>query len=74
MEEEKKEGEKTCCTDKGSCCCKGGCCGCKIVIAIILFLLGGVIGYLKGMNAHKCCGMAMHMGMPMVPPSAPSAK
>jgi len=62
MDEEKKEGEKSCCTDKGSC---GGCCGCKIAIAIILFLLGGVIGYLKGMNACKCNRGFMHMGARM---------
>jgi len=69
MEEEKKEGEKTCCTDKGSCSCTGGCCGCKIAIAIILFLLGGVIGYVKGTS--KCHGCFMRMGGSMAMPSMP---
>ena len=68
MEEQKKEEEKSC----G--CKKQGCCGCKIAIAVILFLLGGVIGYLKGQCcSHKMCGMMpMHMGMGM--PTPPPAK
>ena len=68
MEDEKKDGEKKCgCSDKK------GCCGCKCAIALILFLLGGVIGYLIGEGGHKHCGMMpMHMGMGM--PTPPPAK
>ncbi|MCX5788890.1 MAG: hypothetical protein NTX64_10360 [Elusimicrobia bacterium] len=68
MEEEKKDGEKSCGCEK-----RRGCCGCKCAIAFILFLLGGVIGYLIGESGgHKRCGMMpmhMGMGMPTPPPS-----
>jgi hypothetical protein len=70
MEEAKKDEKECCCKEeKKPCGCGGGksCCGCKVAIAIILFLLGGVIGYLKGM--HCRCPMGGHaMQMPMQPP------
>jgi hypothetical protein len=71
MSEEKK-AEESCCKDEKSCNCKSGCCGCKAAIAVILFLLGAVIGYLKGTS--KCrsgCGMSMGMMGHMTPPIAP---
>jgi hypothetical protein len=69
MDEQKKEGEKTCCTDQHSCCkC---CCGCKVAIAIILFLLGGIIGYVKGSNHCKGRGCFLNMGASMPMPSMP---
>jgi hypothetical protein len=62
MEEAKKEGE-SCCSSSGGCGCGGCCVAGKALIALILLLIGGFIGYLLG-GSH--CGMkkgCMMMGM-----------
>jgi len=58
--DKKIEGE-SCCSTKG---CGSGCggCGSKMIMALVLLLLGGVIGYLMG--AHCRMGRGM-MGCPM---------
>ncbi|HAH07563.1 MAG TPA: hypothetical protein DCM05_13765 [Elusimicrobia bacterium] len=70
--EEQKKTEECCEKDEKSCKCGGhSCCGCKVAIAVILFLLGAVIGYLKGTNSGKCksgCGMRGQMTGQMMPP------
>lgn len=63
---------KECCGGKGGCRCR---CGGKLIAAIVLLLLGGVIGYLGGTR----CGMhkmhcAMSMGGAMSAPMTPPAK
>jgi hypothetical protein len=63
MDKDKKDSEE-CCSSGG---CGSGCggCGAKMVMAIVLLLVGGIIGYLMGVH----CGMhRMGMGCPM--PSA----
>jgi hypothetical protein len=55
MAEEKVEGQE--CKDDGKKCC---CCFGKVVVLILVFLVGGIIGYLKG---HGCC-RRMGCGMP----------
>ena len=62
--EEKKDekGEKDCCSGKGcSCgCCSGGgrggkgCCGCKAVAALVLLVVGGLIGFFVGHHCSTC--------------------
>lgn len=57
MEKDNKTEEK--------CCSKGGCgghcgCGAKMILAVVLLLLGGIIGYLMGSH----CGLHRGMGCP----------
>jgi len=79
MDKEKKE-----CCESGS---EGGCgCGCgsscntgKAIIALILLLVGGAIGYLMGghCSMKKMCGpkgMGMMADCPMSAPQAPEVK
>lgn len=72
MEEEKKEKcECGCECEKGKCCCSRRGCSCyKAVIAIILFVLTGAVGFLLGRctscGLHKMhsCGMMMSQQNP----------
>jgi hypothetical protein len=58
-----------------SCSCGGGCgcCGGKAIKALVLLLVGGILGYLVG--AH-CAGRSMcpMSGMTMSAPANPPAK
>ncbi len=55
--------------DEKDCCGKGGCCHCgaKLILAVVLLLVGGVVGYLMGTH---CAGRKM--GCPMAIPAAPA--
>jgi hypothetical protein len=53
--------EKTECKDEGKKCC---CCFGKVVMIILVFLVGGIIGFLKG---QCCCHHRMGCGMHMPP-------
>ena len=64
------------CKDGGKRC---GCCFGKVVMIILVFLVGGILGYLKGQNCcmHKACGMHMMpppMDMGAAPPPPAKAK
>ena len=65
MENEKKP-EGSCCSNQGcgSCGCR---CGVKLIAAVVLLLLGGVIGYLMGSHCARRMAMACPMEMPMRP-------
>ena len=65
--------EKAECKDDGKKCC---CCFGKVVMIILVFLVGGILGYLKGHCCHQRMGCGMHMPPPMEAPAmpAPSAK
>jgi hypothetical protein len=55
--QEPKSGDCGC--GKGG-CGKKHCCGCKGIAALLILLLGGVIGYLMAGNCHKShCNYAM---------------
>jgi hypothetical protein len=56
--------EKVECKDDGKKC---SCCLGKVVMLILVFLVGGIIGYLKGQNCccHRMMGCGMHMPSPM---------
>jgi hypothetical protein len=65
MEEKKEE----CCKDKGSCCSDGCGCGCRCgrgVILILVFLVGGIIGYLMGHGCGMCRKKMMGPPCPMM--------
>ncbi len=79
--ENKEKKEESCCTEQESCCCDnsgggggGGGCGCgggcscgKMLLVIVLFLVGGIIGYLLGSAPRtKCMKMMGGMGCPMM--------
>ncbi len=65
--------EKVECKDDGKKC---GCCFGKVVMIILVFLVGGILGYLKGQGCRQRMGCGMHMPPPMGAPAmpAPSAK
>jgi hypothetical protein len=69
MENQDAKTEKeSCCSSGKGCGCGKGCCAGKAAFALILLLIGGLIGYFVG---H--CGMhrgycPMPMSAPMVPP------
>ena len=67
---ENQERKDDCKTDGKKC----GCCFGKVVIIILVFLVGGIIGYLKGQRCHYM-GFGMHMPPPMeagaMPPVPP---
>lgn len=69
---EKKSEEKEECCSSGTCCGVGGCrgCGCKVILALVLLLLGGVIGYLGGSH----CAIYKKWGCPMSAPVTPPSK
>jgi hypothetical protein len=66
MAEEKKDANDSCCSEGGG-CGKGCGCACKLIAALVLLLLGGIIGYLAGSR----CSM-MKAACPMAPMSMPS--
>ena len=76
MDEQKKE---SCCKEDKGCGCGSSGCGClgKLVI-LLVFLVGGIIGYLMGHGCGMCCHKKMMMGMgagcPMTPQTPPPAK
>ncbi len=60
MENQEKSGQS----------CESGCCCTKALLAVLLFLVGGIIGYLMG--HHCCCHKRMGPCMtPMVTESHP---
>jgi hypothetical protein len=62
-QESKQEGEKSCgCGSGASCCCL------KALLAVLLFLVGGIIGFLMG---GRCCSRQMKM-CPLMPPAMES--
>ena len=66
---DKKEGSESesCCSGHGGC----GCCGARAIKLLIIFLLGGIIGYLTGTRCpyfRGSCPMAMTSSQP-TPPS-----
>ncbi|MFA6091923.1 MAG: hypothetical protein WCU88_07780 [Elusimicrobiota bacterium] len=63
MEEKKAE----CCTTEEKGCGCGCGCAAKMFIALVLLILGGVIGYLVGQHRCRTC---MMQGMMMPPPPA----
>ena len=80
---EKEHGEgKECCKSDSECecgCSGKSCCSGKAIVALILLLVGGVLGYVLG-NCHSMKHgymmkgmMNCPMGAPMTPP-APDKK
>ena len=77
MDEQKKESccggkEEKCCEDSG-CGCGSGCrCLGKLVV-LLVFLVGGIIGYLMGHGCGMCGKKKMMMGAacPMMAPQTP---
>jgi hypothetical protein len=62
-EESEKEG---CCSGHGGC----GCCGGRAIKTLIIFLLGGIIGYLAGSRCpymHGTCPYATTSPQPTTP-------
>ena len=63
----KQEGEK------GGCCSGGAkrCCGCKCVKALVLLLVGGLLGYVLGGHCayKKACPMTGMMSAPVSTPA-----
>lgn len=80
MPEEKKE--EGCCKDKGSCCSDGCGCGCRCgkgILLVLVFLVGGIIGYLMGHGCGMChkkmmMGASCPMTGQMTGPAAPAPK
>ena len=67
---DKKEGsEKEGCCSGGGCRCRGG----KLVKALVLLLLGGVIGYLAGAHCSGFKGGCPYTNM-MSPHEVPATK
>jgi|GEM_PF-2530202 len=66
MEEKKEEGAAC---GKGGCGIHCGCCVCKAIKALVLLLIGGVIGFLLG----RCCGGHRMCAMAPAAASAPAA-
>ena len=66
---EQKDEKESCCTSGG---CGKGCCAGKAAFALVLLLIGGLIGYAIG-HRGLCHGMMspcpMGMGAPMGNPS-----
>ncbi len=71
MESGQEETKKECC-GKSSCGCQSGCrkpcCSVKVLLVVMVFLLGGVIGYLMGTHCSSSryadCKMGMMAGCP----------
>ncbi|MFN0118073.1 MAG: hypothetical protein ACKVQC_07280 [Elusimicrobiota bacterium] len=71
MESGQEESKNECCAKSG-CGSKGGCrkscCGAKALLVVMLFLLGGVIGYLMGTRCSSSryadCKKAMMSACP----------
>jgi hypothetical protein len=55
MEEKKENGKEETC-GKGGCGIHCGCCACKAIKAVVLLLIGGVVGFMLG---HSCRGGRM---------------
>ena len=74
MEDKAKKDDKSCCSSGRACC------GAKTLMVLVIFLLGGIIGYLMGMHCsyggqgwhHK--GYGCPMAMMGTPGQAPSSK
>ncbi len=65
-QKEDKSGKESCCeTSSGSCGCGGkkSCCGGKAALALVLLLIGGLVGY--GIGHCHAGRMACHYGAPM---------
>jgi len=65
MDKDKKvEGEEACCS--GGSCGSGCGCGIRVIAAVVLLLLGGIIGYLMGAHCgyHKYAGCPFTMANP----------
>jgi len=63
--------------EEGKCSSSAGCrcCGCKAIIALVLLLVGAVVGYLVGGHCAYKKGMCPVMGMTeMSAPATPSHK
>ena len=65
--EQKMQKDEGCsCGSRGSCGCH---CGIKVIMAIVLLLLGGVIGFLMGKSCMGRYGYASMCPMPIATPS-----
>jgi len=64
MENEGQKNDKeSCCESSGKGCgCGKGCCAGKAAFALVLLLIGGIIGYFMG-HCHACRMMRCSMGM-----------
>ena len=66
MESGQEESKKECC-EKSSCGSQGGCrkscCGVKALAVFLLFLVGGIIGYLMGSHCSSSRYAECKMGM-----------
>ena len=79
MEKEQGSEKEECCSGGGcGCGCGGGGCrGAKAIVALIILLLGGVLGYLLGtvhMCKHMMCKSMMMSSCPMSAPQTPPSK
>ena len=66
--EEKKEDGKSCCTKSFTCCC----CACKAIKAIVLLIVGGVIGFFAGRHCGMCPMKSMTAPATTAPASTPA--
>ena len=66
----KEDGEKDSCCSGVKC----GCCVSKCIKAVVLLLLGGVIGYILGGHCAYKKGMCPVSGMSMTAPPNPPSK
>lgn len=72
MEEKKEDGS----CGKGGCGIRCGCCACKAIKALVLLLVGGIVGYCVGhCRGPRMCAMPMAPAMqsesaptPVMPP------
>ena len=69
---EEKDKKEECCDSKGCGCCGKGCCAGKAAFALVLLVIGGLIGYALGRGGwcHRMmppCPMADER--PMAAPS-----
>jgi hypothetical protein len=73
MENKEQKDEKgSCCTSGGGCGCGKGCCAGKAAFALVLLLIGGLIGFAIGHRGYCHSMMSpcpMGMGAPMGTPS-----
>ncbi len=60
--------------DKGGCCSGGVCCGGKCVKALVLLLVGGIIGYILGGHCAYRKGACPVTGMTMNAPATSPQK
>jgi hypothetical protein len=70
MENKEQNAEKESCSTSGGSCCGKGCCAGKAAFALVLLVIGGLIGFAIGHRGlcHSMMPCPMGMGAPMGTP------